>query len=390
MIILLDRSFSMTGQKWTNAVAAVESFTEARQGIMRFGLVLFPWEDPASPSCGSASWIVPCDFYTADRISRELSWTSLGGQTPTASALQVVADGLAASESDDRARYIILVTDGDPTCPGATLDDNVEMSVDVLDALHEAGVSTFVIGFGAEVSPARLDRLAQAGGMARTGARCADPNDPDRKIDCDYYDASDNESLMQAFNEIVAIAQGELSGRTCDDSCYVIDGCPEGQRCIARVVDYDGDHAMNLGTCVDDPCSGISCAKDEFCRGGSCIAACMSACPNNQVCQDGACVPPPTGEAGCDETCHKYLVCMNGSCVDDPCRAVTCPTKAPYCYRGSCYSTGDDGEGGNDSDGGDEPSSNGDSDSGCGCQSGAALPGQWLLALLALPIVRRR
>ncbi len=382
MIILLDRSFSMTGQKWESAVSAIEAFTEARQGIMRFGLVLFPWEDPASPTCGSASWIVPCDFYTAERISAELSWTTQGGETPTAPALEVVEEGMDLA-SGARARFIVLVTDGDPTCPGATLDANVELSVAVLDRLREAGVYTFVIGFGAEVSPARLNRLAAAGGMARTDGRCSDPGDPAVQIDCAYFDASDRESLMQAFNEIVAIAQGELSGRTCDDSCYVIDGCPEGERCVAGIVDFgDGRHLMNLGRCVEDPCHEVDCGRDRFCREGKCIDACLTPCPTDQVCQDGACAAQPSGEKACAETCPKYLVCLDGRCVDDPCRGIECPTRAPYCYRGSCYATGGDLDGGS---GGDAPSE-GQSDSGCGCQSSAALPERLLLAALFLPL----
>lgn len=388
MIILLDRSFSMTGQKWESAVAAVETFTEARQGIMRFGLVLFPWEDSASPSCGSASWIVPCEFYTADRIAAELGWTTQGGETPTAPALEAVREGLDLSDGD-RARFIILVTDGDPTCPGATLDANVDLSVAVLERLREEGIYTFVIGFGAEVSPARLNRLAEAGGMARADGRCRDPIDPEIEIDCAYFDASDRESLMRAFNEIVAIAQGELSGRTCDDSCYVIDGCPEGERCVARVVDYgDGLYSMNLGRCVDDPCFEVDCAKDQFCREGRCVAACLTACPTDQVCRDGSCVAPATDERSCAETCPKYLVCMDGSCVDDPCRDIDCPSKAPYCYRGNCYATGSEGDGSADGDasipGGES------SDSGCGCRQSPEPPEILLIALLLVSFARRR
>lgn len=384
MIILLDRSFSMTGQKWESAVAAVETFTEARQGIMRFGLVLFPWEDPASPACGSANWIVPCDFYTADRIAAELGWTTQGGETPTAPALEVVEAEIDLS-GGDRARFIILVTDGDPTCPGATLDANVDLSVAVLDRLREEGVYTFVIGFGAEVSPARLNRLAEAGGMARTGGRCSDPTDPATEIDCAYFDASDRESLTQAFNEIVAIAQGELSGRTCDDSCYVIDGCPKGERCVAGVVDYsDGLYSMNLGRCVEDPCFEVDCAKNQFCREGQCIEACLTPCPTDQVCQDGTCVALPDGENACAETCPKYLVCIDGSCVDDPCRSLDCPSKAPYCYRGSCYATGNEGDGGSDSDASTSEAES--SGSGCGCQSSAPPTELLALALLSLPM----
>ncbi len=370
MIILLDRSFSMTGSKWESAVAAVESITRAREGIMRFGLALFPWEDPNNPSCGSASWIIPCDFYTADAIARELSWTTQGGETPTATALEVIEAGLGDSDTD-RARFLILVTDGDPTCPGDTLDANVDLSVSALERLRAAGVPTFVIGFGSEVSPDRLNRMAEAGGMARTNARCAVPGDTTETssdIDCAYFDAGDFESLTEAFNDIVAIAQGELSGRTCDDSCYVIDGCPEGERCLAHIVEFNsGRHSMNLGLCAPDPCFKVDCAKNEFCREGQCVPACLTPCPTDQICQDGECVTPSSDKA-CATSCPKYLVCQDGACADDPCRFVTCPTRAPYCYRGSCYATENNASGENNASD-DNNTSGGDNASGCGCQS---------------------
>ena len=371
MIILLDRSFSMAGAKWESAVAAIDSFTKAREGIMRFGLALFPWEDPHNPTCGSASWLIPCDFYTADRIAQELGWTTQGGETPTATALEVIEEGLSDSDTG-RARFLILVTDGDPTCPGATLDANVDLSVAALERLREAGVPTFVIGFGSEVSPARLNQMAEAGGMARSNARCQSPTNPAIDIDCAYFDAGDFESLTAAFNDIVAIAQGELSGRTCDDSCYVIDGCPEGERCLAHIVEFDGGrHAMNLGHCAPDPCFEVDCAKNEFCREGQCVPACLSPCPTDQVCQDGACVTA-TSEKACATSCPKYLVCQDGTCADDPCRFVTCPTRAPYCYRGSCYATesATDASGDNNGADSDDSASN---DSGCGCQSDSGL-----------------
>jgi hypothetical protein len=131
-----------------------------------------------------------------------------------------------------RRRFIVLLTDGDPSCPdqsntAAAFDANTTVTVESLDRLRASGIKTFVIGFGRNVGPARLDRMAMAGGVPRTGATCADPANPTGpRIPCLYYDASDLPTLNAAFDEIATVAQGELGGNSCDDSCYVIGGCP--------------------------------------------------------------------------------------------------------------------------------------------------------------------
>lgn len=338
MLILLDRSGSMQGYKWETAVEAIDGFTEDRQSVMRFGLFVF--EAPGD-HCGSGLWKVRSDFYSHDEISDALARMQPGGMTPTPAAL--AAAGQTSDMTDpSRRRFMILLTDGDPTCPDENnVDPNVDLAVANLEELLRDGIKTFVIGFGQDASPARLNRMAEAGGTARAAAQCSDPANPGQTLPCKYFEASDEASLSRAFDEIATIAQGELQGRRCDDSCYVIDGCPEGERCAEELHHYaSGGFTLNLGHCVADPCAGRSCGSDEFCREGACVKACMSPCPEAEICTDGVCGPDPcadNGCAGCTQTCPKFLICVEGICADDPCRYADCPESAPYCYRGSCY-----------------------------------------------------
>jgi uncharacterized protein (TIGR03382 family) len=390
MMIMLDRSGSMQGYKWEAAVESINGFVAERQEVMRFGLFVFP--SPDQGNCGAGLWKTRCDFFTAAEIADGLAKTGPGGMTPTSDALKAAA---ATSDMSDtsRRRFMILLTDGDPTCPDQNdIDGNVDLAVDKLRELLRDGVKTFVIGFGQEASPARLDRMAEAGGTPRSGARCTNPTAPGTTISCKYYEANDQASLSRAFDEIATIAQGELVGNGCDDSCYGIGGCPEGQRCVEGLHYYKAGAitlTLNLGQCVEDPCARKSCPSGQYCREGGCFNACSSPCEQGSVCQDGSCVVDPCAGGGCEScggACAKYLVCLEGACVDDPCRYVECPQKAPYCYRGSCYAAAPTG---NTQQEQQVSGSEQDQKRGCSCGSGSA-SATAAAAVAAMMLLRRR
>ncbi|HEY3445935.1 MAG TPA: vWA domain-containing protein [Myxococcales bacterium] len=347
MLILLDRSGSMTDpkpppavSKWSIAVQAVNAFVPPRQSVMRFGLAVFP--SFTGDGCTPPSDLeVSCEFYNADAIAHSLSSGDPGGNTPTSAALDQAA-ALPDLTDGTRRRFIVLLTDGDPTCPGSDKDANTTLAVNSLNALRANGIQTFVIGFGTDVGPARLDRMAAAGGVPRVNGTCANPANPTGpRIACKYYDASDLPTLNATFDEIASVAQGELQGNSCDDSCYVIGACPAGQRCTQSIQSYDqGKYRLNLGQCVSDPCATVVCGSGKFCREGACVDTCSAPCPSGKYCDRGTCADDPcaTGlSCVCTQGCDKFLVCLSGTCQDDPCRYVTCPSTAPYCDRGSCY-----------------------------------------------------
>ena len=340
MLILLDRSGSMWGAKWDAARTAIRTFSEQRQSFMRFGLAVFP---AVGDDCGAGGLQVHSDFYSAEAINNGLdTMKKPSGSTPTGDAI------LMAGQTPDmldaqRGRFLILVTDGDPTCPDINDGEgNLALAEARIADLNRQGIKTFVIGFGTQASPDKLDRMALAGGTGRAGATCDDPHHPGTKISCRYYEALDNVSLTTAFDAIARVATGELSGgKSCDDSCYVTNGCASGQRCVKRVVSYSGGkYQLNLGQCESDPCLGVSCDESSFCRDGKCIRACTGGCEAGKSCEDGVCVTDPClqpGACACSAPCPKHLECAAGQCVDSACRNMTCPASAPFCDRGNCY-----------------------------------------------------
>lgn len=406
MYIVLDKSGSMAeSAKWTNAKAAIEAFTAGtvtvgsrqvpRQSTMRFGLMLYPSDN----RCGAGTHQVSCDFYRSAEINAALARYSPGGATPTGEALEA-AKSLPDLNDSGRPKYVILITDGAPTCkPDFPYDHATSgtrsYAVGAVQALRSdepaRDVKTFVIGFGSGVDPATLDEMAVAGGTART--------DSARR----YYEANDSASLTAAFDAIATVAAGELGSRTCDDSCYS-NGCPDGQRCVADFVSF-GSAQMNLGRCEPDPCEGIACGADQFCRDATCIPACTTRCASSQVCKDGACVADPCldGSCACEATCRERLVCVEGECVDDPCRYVKCPASAPNCSRGNCltfaspptdggFSEADGSvpgrDGGSEGDDGEAVGQAGGQ--GCTCASSAGAPLAAAGLVLALGLRRRR
>ena len=207
MMIVLDRSGSMTeGGRWQPSVSAIKSVTEQLQSQIAFGLAMFP-APPPDPSmvigdafncftapdpqaclnminlqaCAAGGIITPIAIDNAGPIAQELDRTIPGGGTPTPETLAMLVDAFAnqsvGPDQDVRLKYVLLVTDGQPTCPAGNGMDVTPADVDAsnaaVDALTAAGVKTYVIGYdtmGAENAMLAqvLDGFAQRGGTDRT------------------------------------------------------------------------------------------------------------------------------------------------------------------------------------------------------------------------------
>lgn len=207
MMIVLDRSGSMTeGGRWAPSVSAVRRVTAELQDRIRFGLAMFP--DPgANPTaavggiagcfsapdpqacldmmtngasnavCAPGKVVVPVAESTADEIAQQLDSTQPNGGTPTAETLQALADSYAGEpagpDQKPHLKYVLLVTDGQPTCPAGMGSDTTPADIDAsnaaIDALTAKDVKTYVIGYdttspGNEALASVLDGFAQRGG----------------------------------------------------------------------------------------------------------------------------------------------------------------------------------------------------------------------------------
>lgn len=187
MLIVLDRSGSMEDEgRWAPSVDAVRSVTQELGDAIRFGLALFPNQDMAmnggglfgggGASCTPGDVVVPVGDATAGMIGTTLDAATSRGGTPTAETLEAVLSSFGPVDLDPDAvvnpRYVLLVTDGQPTCPAGggarTTPEDVNRSNAAIDALTQADVQTYVIGYDT-AGPERVDLAAVLDGFAQRG-----------------------------------------------------------------------------------------------------------------------------------------------------------------------------------------------------------------------------
>lgn len=190
VMLVLDRSGSMssafgTGSRWSTLVSALESALPPVNEQMALGLTLYP-----APSTGGQECTVPAspEFWPAtgqvSALLASVRSSTLVGGTPTALALDVAASALTST----KPRAMVLATDGLPncnatlstascSCPSGGCTSAVRCIDDArtLDALNrhaEAGIPTWIIGIGGDVTGTTLlDAMALAGGRPSSGAR---------------------------------------------------------------------------------------------------------------------------------------------------------------------------------------------------------------------------
>jgi hypothetical protein len=242
MLIVLDRSGSMARgvDRWTPSVNAVGTLTQTFQDTVRFGLMLFPSDD----LCGSGDLLVGVDLNTAGAIENALAGEIPGGGTPTSATLETAYEVIGAGEPVvpdvvPTVKFVLLVTDGQPTCPaaGGTVDapDGVspdehaerlaqdhERTLEAIDQLAEAGVRTYVVGYDAALDPLLVNALSEFAERGGTG---------------DYHPVQNEAELNAEFEKI----SGEVVSCT-----FALENEPEDPRYVQ--VTLDGTQ-LNL----DDP-----------------------------------------------------------------------------------------------------------------------------------------
>ncbi|NVB83127.1 MAG: hypothetical protein HOV81_32415 [Kofleriaceae bacterium] len=87
------------------------------------------------------------------------------------------------------------------------------------------------------------------------------------------------------------------------------------------------------GTCVTNPCQGVTCDGGQYCVGGACVPSCADVeCPDGQRCRQGMCETDPCGHA-----CPFGQACNDstGQCIADPCKDRTCTDDGQWCNPNS-------------------------------------------------------
>lgn len=255
MLIVLDRSASMrTGgiDRWAPSVAAVKSLTTTFQAQVAFGLMTFPY---ANDLCGPGQIQVPIGMNTGTQIGQILDRSSPQGGTPTGDTLHVALESFRATAPgpDDlpRTRYVLLMTDGQPTCPAARgtsgaigseadLAADKQLTIQALDQLAADNIKTFVVGYDAELDPTLAGALTEFAKHGQTER---------------YYPVQDEKTLNKAFETIssAVISCTFTFEKTVDDPAYLrvlFDG-KTLKKDEANGFTFEGDSVTLQGTPCD-------------------------------------------------------------------------------------------------------------------------------------------
>jgi Mg-chelatase subunit ChlD len=238
ILIVLDRSTSMRMRgvnRWDPSVSALKTITSSLDESVKFGLMVFPGTQqgqamaPAScntltdaqqitdcitgaiggaaggvASCDPGTVAVPVGARTAAPIAQALDSMQPNGATPTASTLQAAHMALGSGFTNNvdvrtSAKFVLLVTDGQPNCTGGTFGGGapgggsdpqaVTDSVARIQEMTDDGIKTYVLGYGTQDDQGATDALNQ---MARAGGTG----------DQAYRPINDEQGLLTVFQKI--------------------------------------------------------------------------------------------------------------------------------------------------------------------------------------------
>jgi uncharacterized protein (TIGR03382 family) len=121
----------------------------------------------------------------------------------------------------------------------------------------------------------------------------------------------------------------------CVDSCSQIT-CTNGFVCVEATGTCEPNNCTTFpsmcssnqscinGTCITNPCQGVTCDSGTYCVNGACVESCADKeCPDGQRCRLGQCETDPCGHA-----CPYGQSCNDdtGKCIEDPCKVRICET----------------------------------------------------------------
>jgi hypothetical protein len=254
LMLMFDRSESMAaafgeGTRYGVAAGMLNELVPAYDRRIRFGFQVFPSGGGCPPGyvrgCCAEPPSVTIRPAAAPAIRLALdNAAALEGNTPTAEALRLARRYFLDLNDGVSDRYVLLVTDGRPTCgidsllpepppPGKLGAACVDAAAEV-DDLLAAGVRTIVLGIGSEVAP-RLDGTGTLGDsneeaviclseLARRGGTARVDGPPY------YYVATQPDALERYLRQIF----GGIVPRSC---AYVLDRLPADRNQVQVLFD---------------------------------------------------------------------------------------------------------------------------------------------------------
>ena len=206
ILLVLDRSSSMNRMPvgapvggmatlWSDALGAVDEVVKSTQTGVHWGLKMFPVPTGCMVADGTDVVIAANNYDMvlgkARTTGTNNTVTGMGG-TPTDTAMAKATSYLMGLPSKN-PKYIVLATDGQPTCAAgasAGLAQAGPAAIAAITAAAAAGFKTYVVGIAIEGSVTTLNEMATAGGVPRT--------DPMNK----FYPVANRADLTAALNVI--------------------------------------------------------------------------------------------------------------------------------------------------------------------------------------------
>jgi len=201
LLLVVDKSASMNDPtsaavpdrtKAEDLQQAVHVLLDRYRYRIRFGWMAFPNQENCDPGVVLVDIADDAAPLIGGLVDAFLPW----GGTPTGESLQNARAYFAQLADSERQNFVMLVTDGMPTCPSGgghnTNDADSQLALQAVQALAVDGVDTFVIGLGEDLNssnPQLLNDMAVAGGHPRADV-------------VKYHPASSLDELVDAFDEI--------------------------------------------------------------------------------------------------------------------------------------------------------------------------------------------
>ena len=178
--------------RWPALTSAVNATLTSTAGIS-WGLKLFSSPNGSNGCTVSTGVEVQIGPSSASAIQQQIANVSPNGYTPTAKAINA-AKAYLDTVTDQSNKVILLATDGEPNCQGATetkatSTDDKQGAHDAIAAAFKAGYKVYVVGMGPQAALTNLQDFAATGGTTN------------------YYPADSPEALASALAAIgVAVA----------------------------------------------------------------------------------------------------------------------------------------------------------------------------------------
>jgi hypothetical protein len=212
ILMVLDRSGSMidipdgapsgsTTTKWQIVVPSLEEVVSATQSSISWGMKSFPetYTDSMSDCAGGVTSAIDVKIAAMNGTPMNGAITALtpaGKGTPTADAITQGAAYLATL-TDTNPKYLLLATDGEPTCIGTSKDSTNAgpAAVTAIANALKAGFPTFVVGIATTKTTANAELTA----MAKAGGEPIPVTNP---LAYNYYLANNGDTLVSAMEAI--------------------------------------------------------------------------------------------------------------------------------------------------------------------------------------------